>query len=302
MKSFRKSTSAFSVVTLALLIVCANHRVLGHINGHESNVAGVLLGPCGSPAAQGPNGSDDDYSNASIDGGIAVTPGGLTTGGSTVVFKNTLENAGISDDAFIITMPAIAPGFAVEVSNDFGEHYVKLDSWNSSVTLPVAYRASVTFFVRITVPAGLRALTGFDTVVRASSTIDPAVTNDTIDRVYTGFVRIDSSARIVSATGAAEIVNAMPGSEIEFAITYTNISSATGSGNSLLTARNLVITENGNVAPNNWSVTTEHIVGASDTQGGYIVGDREGSTSLTDIVTNLDAGQSGIFKFRRRVK
>jgi hypothetical protein len=302
MKSFRKSASAFSVVTLALLIVWSNHTVFGHTNSPESHVAGVLLGPCGSPAAQGPNGNDDDYSHASIDGGIEMTPGGLTTSETTVVFKNTLENTGAGDDAFIISVPSIPPGFAVEVSDDFGEHYVKLDPWNSSVTLPVAYRASVTFFVRITVPAGLKALTGFDTVVRASSTIDPAVTNETIDRVYTGFIRIDSKAKIANAAGAEEIVKAPSGAEIEFAITYTNISSATGTGNSLLTARNIVISENGNVAPNDWSMTTEYIVGASDTQGGYIVGDREGSTSLTDIVTSLDAGQSGVFKFRRRVK
>src|SRR3982074_292276 len=55
---------------------------------------------------------------------------------------------------------------------------------NVRLLMPVAYRASVTFFVRITAPAGLRSLTGFDTVIRASSTIDPAVTNETIDRVY----------------------------------------------------------------------------------------------------------------------
>jgi hypothetical protein len=145
-------------------------------------------------------------------------------------------------------------------------------------------------------------LTGFDTVIRASSTIDPAVTNETIDRVYTGFIRIDSTAKIANATGPGEILGASPGSEIEFAIAYTNISTANGIGNSLLTARNIVINENGNAVPNNWGTTTEHIVGASDNQGGYIVGDHEGSTALTVIVTTLDAGQTGVFKFRRRVK
>ena len=70
----------------------------------------------------------------------------------------------------------------------------------------------------------------------------------------------------------------------------------------MLTAHNLVINENGNAAPNNWGATTEHVIGASDTQGGRIVGDRAGSTSLSDIVMSLEAGQSGVFKFRRRVK
>jgi hypothetical protein len=94
---------------------------------------------------------------------------------------------------------------------------------------------------------------------------------------------------------------APPGAEIEFAITYSNIGSADGVGNSLLTAHNLVISENGNSAPNNWGATTAHIVGASDTQGGHIVGDQAGSTSLTDIVSILEAGQTGVFKFKRRV-
>ena len=123
----------------------------------------------------------------------------------------------------------------------------------------------------------------------------PTATNDTIDRLYTGFILLDKSA----SSGAAV---ATPGAEIEFAITYANVSSAWGVGSSLLTAHNLVIRENGNSAPNNWGVTTEHIVGASDTQGGYIIGDQDGSTSLTDIVSTLAAGQSGVFKFKRRVK
>jgi len=43
-------------------------------------------------------------------------------------------------------------------------------------------------------------------------------------------------------------------------------------------------------------------VGASDSQGGLIIGDQMGSTSLTDIVTTLEAGQTGIFKFKRKLK
>jgi len=152
------------------------------------------------------------------------------------------------------------------------------------------------------VPAGLKALTGYDTVIRATSTIDPAVTNETIDRIYTGFIRLDSATRIVGPNSAPDISKAVPGSELEFAVTYTNISSAGGVGNSLLTAYNLVINENGNAAPNDWAATTEHIVGASDNQGGHILGDSEGSTSLTLIVTRLEPGQSGVFKFRRRIR
>ena len=128
------------------------------------------------------------------------------------------------------------------------------------------------------------------------------MTNATIDRLYAGFIRLETTTKLVGGTQPIEVAAATPGSEIEFTITFTNISSADGSGNSLLTAYNLVISENGNAAPNNWGATTDHIVGASDNHGGHIVGDREGSTWLTDIVTSLDAGRSGFFKFKRRTK
>jgi hypothetical protein len=290
------------VVAILILLVCHTALLANSIDGSRLSGAGVLLGPCGSAAAQGPNGTDDDYSNESIDGHISLSADGLTTKPASVVFKNTVENAGGNDDAFMITTPSVPPGFIVEISDDFGAHYTMLDRWTSSVTLPVSYRASLTFLVRITVPGGLKELSGYDTVIRATSSIDPSVSNETIDRVYAGFIRLQTSVRIVNANGSDDPAKASRGNEIEFSVTYTNISSDAGLGNALLTATNLVITQNGSAAPNNWAVTTDHIVGASDTLGGYIVGDKEGSTSLTDIVAALKAGQSGVFKFKRRFK
>jgi hypothetical protein len=145
-------------------------------------------------------------------------------------------------------------------------------------------------------------LTSYDTIIRATSAIDPAVTNETINRLYTGFLRLDMKVKITGEAGQTDLAILAPGAEIEFAITYTNISSTAGEGSSLLTAHNIVINQDGNAAPNNWGTTTDHVVGASDNRGGYIIGDREGSTSLTDTVKTLDAGQSGVFKFKRRVK
>jgi len=135
-------------------------------------------------------------------------------------------------------------------------------------------------------------------VISVTSTATPAAANETIDRLYTGFIRLDRSATMLKPGGTV----AAPGSEIEFAVSYENVSTFAGIGNSLLTAYNLVISENGNSAPNTWGATTEHIVGAWDNQGGVIIGDRPGSTYLTDIVTSLAPGQSGVFKFKRRVK
>jgi hypothetical protein len=63
-----------------------------------------------------------------------------------------------------------------------------------------------------------------------------------------------------------------------------------------------VISENGFAAQTKWGANTEHVVGASDTRGGIILGDRAGSTALTDMIMTLEAGQSGVFKFRRRIR
>jgi len=298
MKIFKRNRQFLSLVflclTITLLSVPASAAVIG--DDVPLNSGDVLIGPCGVPGAMGPSGVNDDFTNRSVNTGIAsVPPGGGTTAAGTIIFRNTIQNTGAGDDVFMITAPTAPTGFTIEMSIDNGDNYVTLGPSHPSVTLPVGYRAAAIVLVRITAPAGLRILTGFDTVIRATSTVMPTATNDTIDRLYTGFIRLDKSA----SSGAAV---ATPGAEIEFAITYANVSSAWGVGSSLLTAHNLVIRENGNSAPNNWGVTTEHIVGASDTQGGYIIGDQDGSTSLTDIVSTLAAGQSGVFKFKRRVK
>lgn len=300
MGPFRKSFAAVVIAALTITLSGIEANALGSTGSYTSASAGVLLGPLGSPAAEGPTGRDDDFTNLSIDGGIATSSKGLSTSPAVKVFKNTVENIGPADDAFILTVPSIPADFRVEISTDFGDHYTPIDSSSYSITLPVAYRASSAFLVRVTAPAGLRILTGYDTVIRATSTIDPTVTNSTIDRLYAGFIRVEATTKLTS--GAPTIEAAAPGSEIEITITFTNISSADGAGNSLLTAYEVVISENGFAAPNNWGATTDHIVGASDNHGGRIIGDREGSSWLTDIVTSLAAGQSGVFKFKRRIK
>ncbi len=290
-------------MSLCLAMILLSMTAQGAIRLDESplNVGDVLIGPCGVPGAIGPAGINDDFTNRSISTGIAnAGPGGVTTAPGTIVFRNTLQNTGAGDDLFVLSAPTTTVGFVIEMSVDNGDNYLRLDPSHPSLTLAVAYRAAAIILVRINAPAGLKLLTGFDTVIRATSTATPAAANETIDRLYTGFIRLDRSAKVVQPTGGAAVT--APGTEIEFAVTYANVSSVAGVGNSLLTAHNLVISENGNSASNNWGPTTEHIVGASDTQGGVIVGDRAGSTSLTDIVTTLEAGQTGVFKFKRKVK
>jgi hypothetical protein len=301
MKFFERRRQLFLVVAACLAIAFFSIAGKGAaVNDDiELNPGDVLIGPCGVPGAMGPTGVNDDFTNRSINTGIAnVAPGGFTTASGSIVFRNTIQNTGSGDDVFLISAPRSPQGFAIEVSTDNGDHYVALDGPSANVALSVAYRAAVIVLVRITVPAGLNLLTGFDTVIRATSTATATAANETIDRVYTGFIRLDKSATVLNTESGL----AKPGAEIEFIITYSNVSSIAGVGNDLLTAHNLVISENGSSAPNNWGDRTEHVVGASDNRGGTIIGDQDGSKSLTDIVSILEAGQTGVFKFRRRVR
>lgn len=303
MKSSERNSRLPSLLFLCVAIILLRLPTQGAviIDDDPLNVGDVLIGPCGVSGAMGPTGVNDDFTNRSINTGIAnVPPGGVTTTADTIVFRNTVQNTGGADDVFVISAPVVPAGFTIEISINNGDSYSVLEPPGRGVTLPLAYRAAGIVLVRVTAPAGLRVLTGFDVVVRATSTATVTAANETIDRLYTGFVRLDKSTAVVNGSGNSTVAG--PGAEIEFAITYSNVSTAAGVGNSLLTAYNLVISENGNATPNNWGQTTEHIIGASDTQGGTIIGDRDGSTSLTDMITTLEPGQSGVFKFKRRVR
>ncbi len=102
----------------------------------------------------------------------------------------------------------------------------------------------------------------------------------------------------------------VPGSVITYTINYTNITSAAGAGNGTLTATSIVITEDGNAAPNNWGTTTTMVTGsASDTHPGgtpAVVDGADVATSslVVDTVSSmtLTAGQSGTFTFKRAIK
>jgi len=303
MKVFRRIIRLSFPVITCVVFVLSSGVCAAYTGAEETNVGGVLVGPCGLPGAEGPTGINDDFTNRSINAGIArVSPEGVTTAAGAVVFRNMVQNIGTGDDAFVITVPSTPAGFRIEISFDEGASYAVLDSLNTNVTVPVAHGAAAIFFMRISAPAGLKVLTGFDTVIRAMSTTTPTATNETIDRLYTGFIRLEKTVTVNNATGAGGPNDPVSGAEIEFAINYSNVSSAVGVGSSLLTAHNLVISEDGKALPNNWGATTDHVIGASDTQAGIIIGDRDGSSSLSDIITTLEAGQSGVFKFKRRIK
>lgn len=99
--------------------------------------------------------------------------------------------------------------------------------------------------------------------------------NITINRLYTGFMKLVKDARILRADGTQRLPNAVgptfqseftsgsediaPGEFIEYRIRYENISTPTaGAGNVVLNAINFEIVENGTTGGNTWATRTAH--------------------------------------------
>lgn len=265
----------------------------------------VLIGPLNNPDAVGPTNDNDDYTNRSVTTGITgIGFGGDTDASGTITFTNTIRNTGNGNDTFVITVPSAPPGFTVEISINGGTNYTTMTGSNS-LSLPVNFNSNANILVRVTAPihTAVLAETGFPVLVRATSTNTPSAKNDTIDRLYTGFVRVDKSYVVINNTGAGGANDSVPGAIIEYTISYRNLASLGGTGNSSLSVSNLVITENGSAAPNNWGTTTNQAVGSAiDSNGGTITGDAANSTVLTDTVPSLAPQASGTFKFRRVIR
>jgi hypothetical protein len=265
-------------------------------------IGNVLIGPNLFANAVGPTNTNDDYSNRSVTTGIAgVAPLGVTTAAGVVVFTNTIQNTGNVNDTYTLSAPTVPAGFTVEISTNGGTTYTAVSS-TLSTTIAIPFGTSANILVRVTAPAGQTVLTGYASTIRAVSGVTNTNNNATINRLYTGFIRMLKAFTINNATGVGAVTDAVPGAEITYTITYDNISSSGGTNNATLTASNLVITEDGLAAPNNWGTYTIHVVGATDSLGGTITGDALLSTSLTDTVTTLAPGVSGIFTFRRVIK
>jgi hypothetical protein len=260
----------------------------------------VLIGPSGAPAAVGPTDNNDDYSNKAANTGIAgVAPGGVTTASGQIVYVNTIQNTGNANDTFTIDAPTVPAGFTVEVSTDGGGSYTTV-SGGGSVTLAIAFASSANINVRITEPAGNTVLTGYDTIIRVTSGNTPAANNKTIDRLYTGFVRLDKTFSVSNSTGVGGATDPVPGAVITYNITYTNVSTSNGDANCVkLTASNVVITEDGLVAPNNWGTYTTNSGSPSDSGSGVVV--TVSSTKYTDTIASLAPGASAVFTFMRSI-
>lgn len=262
-------------------------------------VRSVLLGPNGNPNAIGTN-NNDDYTNQTIFGTIPSS--GVTASSNSIVYTNTLRNPELLSESFILTAPSVPSGFTVEAAEDCAS-YTTISGGGSLTTSSIPAQSNQNYCVRVSAPVGTSTYTPFSTTIRAQSVTDATAINDTIDRLYTGFVMTNKTATVNNSTGVGSATDPVPGAIINYFVNYQNIANAPfGSGNVDLTATNFVITEDGNALPNNWATYTTHQPGnAVDTLGGTITGDTSGSNLLTDTIPSLAPGVSGIFSFKRKI-
>lgn len=280
----------------------------GDITMTVSTVGGVTNGPTGQPDAIGPGPSNNtDYTNKAVSAATTNTP---------VIFDNTLKNHGNGTDTFklkVATSGAVA-GSKVEISIDGGTVWTEVITNGSPSATPevttgsVASGANFNYKVRITLASGATALTAYDSIIQTTSVNDSTQTNNTIDRIYTGYLRLTKTAVVTNATGIGGATDPVPGADIEYVIAYDNIANApVGTGNVDLDALLVVITEDGDVAPNNWATTTDRVASSeSDSRSGTItISNSTGGVANSKYVDNvgtLAGGQSGTFRFKRKIK
>ncbi len=269
-------------------------------------VGAVFIGPSGAPRATGPGGDNNlDFTNLSTSTGINRPPGSNTNAIGTVTFTNTVENAGNANDTFTLSAPTVplGPGsvpFLVEISTNGGTSWTTVSS-GGTTTLAIGFGQTANIQVRVTAPVGVGVLTGFPSIIRAASGITPAAQNETIDRLYTGFLQLNKTQRVLDAPNGS-VAQPIPGNYIEYTITYLNVATANVAGNPNLTATNVVITENGSAGTNNWASFCDYVLNSAVDPGGVIGGNAAGSTALTDTIATVAPQATGTFKFTIRIR
>ncbi|MEH2395302.1 MAG: hypothetical protein V7K21_27835 [Nostoc sp.] len=346
------------------------NSVTGDVNVYTVSVAtanSILNGPNNAPDATGPSGNNDDFTNKSAFVPPNTAPGS-TLDPQSVGFTNTIKNNGTApnDITIVPTAPATATdlptGTKVTVSYNNQSAVYTYNSGTGIFTIAasntpikisgVAAGASVNYGVEVDLPAGTQLSTdinkGFPVPITAfiDTNNDGVVNNGevnniSIDRVYTGFLKMVKTSRVLQGTGPAvqgtdgtlsiAPKNPAPGNIIEYQIQYTNISDAqAGTGNVILNANKVVITEDGTVgAPgNNWAldndnntqIDTSNIVGSAKDSGASTIQffngnpatnsgiDQTGTTVNTDITKYVDTATGQVapgiqrtFTFQRKV-
>jgi hypothetical protein len=316
--------------------------------------AGILNGSSNKPDAVGPTGNNDDFTNISAP--IPATTWSLdpSTGVYTanpidpaaVAFSGTFQTAATTPTGSVDLLPttpatSLPNGTKVTISYGGTSKTYQFDGTKfvdvvggilgataTPLIVPnVVGGSKVNYGVDVDLPAGTPQLAGYSVPVVAfvdtsgDGKLDATEPqNTTIDRVYTGYLKLTKEAQITDASGAiveaftaAPTKRAQPGQSIEYRITYKNISEVApaNSGSVTLNAQNIKVTEDGNAAPNNWApITTHKGSSAIDSNNGVVTFDAGASNNSTptvavykDVVAGPLAPQAiGTFSFTRIVK
>lgn len=288
---------------------------LGEANVLVINTSSLLNGPDGQPGAQGPtNDNNTDFTNKS-----SLVPANTAPGSkidpSAVSFTNTVENGGSSSASIVVipTPPATAGDLpantTVTITDPDNASNTATYTYNGTaftltsgtpVTLTVAAGSTDNYNVTVDLPTNTDLSTdtekGYPVPITAfvdvdgDKTLDAGeITNITIDRVYTGFLKLVKFSRILQGTGpavgtgqgdfestpaaangydpntsVADVARTpAPGNIIEYQIRYKNVASennvsGTSSNNAVLNVNKLVITESGILGANsNWALDND---------------------------------------------
>jgi hypothetical protein len=276
-----------------------------------AQTGGVLNGPQGAPGAIGTT-INDDFTDKSVNAAAILNvpafpaPANVTVAAGTATFTNTVQNTGNANDTYTLSIMSYPAGSDVTII--VGATSTPMVVAGSPVvgaapTIAVAYNSTANYQVVVSLPVGQPVLTGFDTVIRATSGIDNTKNNNTIDRLFTGFIKLQKAVTVLNSDltkGSA--TDAVPGAVLTYTITYTNIATAVGGAGSVkLTASNLVITENGTLGGNNWATyTTQN--GTPTDSGTGVINVNGPATIITDTVASIAAGAPAqTFTFKRTI-
>lgn len=323
----------------------------GELNRYiiEISVAnGIINGPDRAPDAIGPTNNNDDFTNKSSLVDNTAQPGS-TIDPSPVGFTNTVKNNGTTANFISLLPTPPAPGdlptnTTVTITYDSQS---KTYTWNGTqftiggqpitnkadyitTTSKISAGESINYGVEVNLPGGTPLSTdiqkGFPVPITAFiDDATPGLGNDvnaeprniTIDRVYTGFLRMVKESRVLPGNGSAVQGNdgtwssdpkkPAPGNIIEYRIRYKNISEAqAGNKNVLLEADKVVIVEDGTTVAsggvNNWAIDndkdgridTSNVVGTAKDSGASTIQfysgqpaslsiDQTGTTATTDV-------------------
>lgn len=325
----------------------------------------VQNGPTGAPDATGPNNNNDDFTNqSSLVPPSLVAGTNATLDPSPVAFTNTVKNNGT--DSGVLSLAPSAPATTTDLPNGTtvtitsGSDSVAYTYNNGTFTIASSTTGGqpisipnfdpgkvINYGVEVNLPAGTPLSTdinrGFSIPIVASVdnyTTDANgdgikdggndgianATNTSIDRVYTGYLKLVKESRVLPGTGPAvqgtdgtfsgTPKKPAPGNIIEYRITYINISEAqAGTGNVVLNASKVVIAEDGTLSTvrgdgkNNWAldndgngqIDTSNIVGSATDSGASTItffkgqpantpgGDQTGTTVGTDVTKYVNS-------------